>query len=503
MIDITTILSAKEKVNIEAKLASGGIPNSIWDTYSSFANTIGGTILLGVEEDKTTKELIPRGVTDPEQMISDIWNTLNNPQKISRNILLDNHVYMVDYNGAKIIVMEIPRAERTDKPIYVGTDLFKGSFRRNHEGDYHCTRDEVLAMLRDQTAESVDNKVLENLSLSDLNRESISRYRIMFQNKKPNHAWVRLRDDEFLLKIGAAKKGSDAKVHPTFAGLLFFGDFITIMDEAPNYFLDYRERFSSDTRWSDRVCSGDGDWSGNIFDFYFKVIDRLTADVKKPFKLDEKLTRVDDTPIHGALREALANALIHADYYGRCGVVIDKEFRKVQISNPGTFRISIDAAIAGGISDARNSRIFNMFSLIDVGERSGSGLCDLFQIWQDSGFAPPVISESMNPDRVTLTLQIGNNEGNLDGNEGNPDGNEGNPDGNEGNLDGNEGNSDINATALKILDAINKNPSITAASIATLMGLSKATIERYQKKLKDAGYIKREGSTHGKWVILK
>ena len=168
------ILSAKEKVNIEAKLASGGIPNSIWDTYSSFANTIGGTILLGVEEDKTTKELIPRGVTDPEQMISDIWNTLNNPQKISRNILLDNHVYMVDYNGAKIIVMEIPRAERTDKPIYVGTDLFKGSFRRNHEGDYHCTRDEVLAMLRDQTAESVDNKVLENLSLSDLNRESIS-----------------------------------------------------------------------------------------------------------------------------------------------------------------------------------------------------------------------------------------------------------------------------------------------------------------------------------------
>ena len=162
MIDITTILSAKEKVNIEAKLASGGIPNSIWDTYSSFANTIGGTILLGVEKDKTTKELIPRGVTDPEQMISDIWNTLNNPQKISRNILLDNHVYMVDYNGAKIIVMEILRAERTDKPIYVGTDLFKGSFRRNHEGDYHCTRDEVLAMLRDQTAESVDNKVLEN-----------------------------------------------------------------------------------------------------------------------------------------------------------------------------------------------------------------------------------------------------------------------------------------------------------------------------------------------------
>ena len=155
----------------------------------------------------------------------------------------------------------------------------------------------------------------------------------------------------------------------------------TITEELPNYFLDYRERLSNETRWSDRVCSGDGNWSGNIFDFYFKIIDRLTADVKTPFKLDSNLQRIDDTPIHRSLRECLANALIHADYYGRRGIVIDKEFRKIAISNPGTFRISIDEAIAGGISDARNSRIFNMFSLIKVGEQSGQGLCDVYSNW--------------------------------------------------------------------------------------------------------------------------
>ncbi len=48
--------------------------------------------------------------------------------------------------------------------------------------------------------------------------------------------------------------------------------------------------------------------------------------------------------------------MIHADYYGRRGVVIDKEFRKVTVSNPGTFRIGIEEAIAGGISDARNGK---------------------------------------------------------------------------------------------------------------------------------------------------
>ena len=382
MIDIVAILQSKERVNIEVKAAGGGIPNSIWETYSSFANTFGGTIILGIEENKDTKEFMPRGVNNPQQMLLDIWNTLNNRQKISNNILLEHHVYTIEYDGMNFVVIEVPRAERREKPIYVGQDMFKGTFRRNREGDYHWSVEEVKSMLRDQADTTQDSLVLENLLISDLNQDSIHRYRIMFNNLKPDHTWVKLADAEFLLKIGAAKKSqNDGNIHPTLGGLLFFGDFVNISDELPNFFLDYRERLSTETRWSDRVCSGDGNWSGNVFDFYFKVIDRLTADVKVPFKLDSNLQRVDDTPIHKALRECLANALIHADYYGRRGIVIDKEFRKITIANPGTFRIGIDEAIAGGISDARNGRIFNMFSLIKVGERSGQGLCDVYSVW--------------------------------------------------------------------------------------------------------------------------
>ena len=487
MIDMASILNSKEHVNMEVKAAGKGIPNSIWETYSSFANTFGGTIILGIEEDKTTKEFIPRGIQDPQQMLSDIWNTLNNRQKVNTNVLLDHHVYHTGCKGMTFIVIEVPRADRRDKPVYVGQDMFKGTFRRNHEGDYHCSAEEVKSMLRDQADTTQDALVLENLLIGDLNQESVHRYRILFNNLKPDHIWSKLGDEEFLLKIGAARKSqNDGRIHPTLGGLIFFGDFITITDELPNYFLDYRERLSGDTRWSDRVSSGDGTWSGNIFDFYYKVIDRLTADVKKPFKLDSNLLRIDDTPIHKSLRECLANALIHTDFYGRRGIVIDKEFRKITIANPGTFRISIDEAIAGGISDARNGRIFNMFALINVGERSGTSICDVYHVWDENGFKKPSFVETVDPDRVVLTLQIET---------------DGNPDGNDGNLDGNDGY--LTQNEMLVLQVITQNPGLSAAKIGSQIGISKPSVERVLRSLKDKGRIRREGSTRGKWIILK
>ena len=94
--------------------------------------------------------------------------------------------------------------------------------------------------------------------------------------------------------------------------------------------------------------------------------------VKVPFKIaSDNVTRDDDTPIHRSVREVVANALIHADYHGRQGIVIDKYPKRIEVSNPGILRISKAVAVAGGTSDARNAKIFNIFSLVKIGERSG------------------------------------------------------------------------------------------------------------------------------------
>ncbi len=498
MIDFKKIFADSEKVNVEVKAAQGGIPNSIWETYSSFANTFGGTIILGIGEKKETKKFIPVGVADPNKMVSDVWNTVNNAQKVNVNILLERHVYTQSYDGKDYVVIEVPRANRQDKPVYVGTDMFKGTFRRNHEGDYHCTKAEIKAMLRDQADTTSDALVLENVSLDVLNGDSIKSYRNRFELIRQGHTWNSLPNDEFLMKIGAAKISEiDGKVHPTLGGLIFFGNFINIMDELPDFFLDYREKLSTETRWSDRVCSGDGDWSGNVYDFYFKIIDRLTSDVKKPFAINADLLRDDDTPIHKSIREALANALIHADYYGRQGIVIEKEFRKLKLSNPGTFRISVDDAISGGISDARNGRIFNMFSLIKVGERSGMGLCDLYTNWKNSGYEKPVIEESIEPDRITLTLQIEIEKANVT-NVANDVANVVNNVVNVANING------VTETDKKVYAYIASHKNATTKEISTALGLNVRTVQRSVKELEKYGFVKKSGTRNNiEWIILK
>ena len=76
------------------------------------------------------------------------------------------------------------------------------------------------------------------------------------------------------------------------------------------------------------------------------------------------------------------------------------------MSNPGVFRIEIDAAKSGGVSDPRNGTMLKMFNMIDVGERAGSGVPNIFRVWRDQGWAEPTFTQSFEPDRTTLSLPL-------------------------------------------------------------------------------------------------
>ena len=184
-------------------------------------------------------------------------------KKVSINLLMDKDVKVYEENGKVILVIRVPRAKREQKPVYINGNIFDGTFRRNWEGDYHCDRSEVLAMLRDQPEETADMKILEDMSLDVLHEETIHAYRNRHIAFRREHVWERLEDNEYLERIGAAKiSAKDGKLYPTAAGLLMFGEEYKILYEFPEYFLDYREVLDPTIRWTDRLQSSSGDWTG-------------------------------------------------------------------------------------------------------------------------------------------------------------------------------------------------------------------------------------------------
>ena len=274
--DIKKFDEYREDNRREVKKAKGGLPNSLWDTYSAFANCYGGVIILGVAENKNGSwRTTGLQSSDERKLLKEFWNTINNRKKVSLNLLSDDDVETYVVGEDLIIVIYVPMARREQKPIYINDDLFGETFRRNYEGDYRCTRLQVKTMLRDQTETTVDMEVLDNIPMEDLNYETVQGYRNSHRTLKKGHPFERLTDSEYLRSIGAAAiSEEDGHLHPTAAGMLMFGNEYNIVRHFPEYFLNYREELDPAIRWTDRLQSSSGEWSGNLFDFYFRVITR-------------------------------------------------------------------------------------------------------------------------------------------------------------------------------------------------------------------------------------
>jgi len=406
--DILQAVDQGECRDWEFKSAAGGLPASLWDTYSAMANSDGGTIVLGIEEREGQFRI--SGLPHPQRTLKDFWNTINNRGKVSANLLTDQDVHLQTLDIATVMVIQVPRAARRQRPVFVGQNPLLGTYRRNHEGDYRCSPDEVGRLLADQAEEPADARILPFLTLEQLDLSTIQQYRQLFAATKPDHPWLLLETRELLTRLGGWRKDwltGDEGI--TVAGVLMFGQDDIIRDPAvlPQYHVDYREKLSADadTRWDDRLVP-DGTWEANVFQFYQQTIRRLIRDLKVPFQLNAEMHRIDHTPVHEALREAVVNAVIHADYRGVGGVIISKLRSRIEISNPGTLLISYEQLLQGGISECRNKSLQRMFQMIGGGEKAGSGIDRIRQGWASQGWRFPELEETVNPDRVQVWLPM-------------------------------------------------------------------------------------------------
>lgn len=391
MIDFKNLEQYRENNRIEAKRALGGLPYSVWETYSSFANTMGGVILLGVEESRD-KSFRAVDLPDPQKLIRKFWQQLNDPRRVSVNILTKNSVRVEKIDGKQIVVIEVPRAHRADKPIYIENNPTTGTYRRGGEGDYRCTPAEIEAMRRDAAAETEDMRPLPGSYISALDATAIRSYRAEMQALRPGHILEPLDDTEFLLRVGAAVRDQNGVPRPTAAGLLAFG-FPNAIREA---FPSFSPRFSvCPDRVKSQKCHPVSGVNGNNLYFFHQTV---TAALGAAFSRSPTARE--------ALSEALVNCIVNADYHSDEGITVELRADAVRFSNPGAFRIDPKAARVGGVSDSRNKGLARLFALIGAGAGIGGGIPRMLTAWRRGGRPTPYFSEQFEPERTVLTMPL-------------------------------------------------------------------------------------------------
>lgn len=407
-INIPDLLLYGERMTLECKTAKNALPKSVWETYSSFCNTEGGVVLLGIEENLEEVDRNERfsvsGVKNPAKMIKEFWDTINS-DKVNVNLLRDEDVYEEIVAGVSVVVIIIPQAEYLARPVFINGNPFKGTFKRNFEGDYHCSESEVKAMFRDSNEDGNDGTLLEHYTIEDIDLDALHGYRNRFQSQNPDHVWNADNDKAFLRNFGClGKDRNTGKEWLTIAGLMMFGKGLSVRERFSNIRMDYIDQTNllPESRWSDRLTY-DGRWENNLYNFYSLVIPKLTFDLKRPFVL-KGIEREDDTPVHKAIREAFTNMIIHSDLMITGVLKIIKMDHCFIFSNPGTLKLPLERIYHGGASKARNPRLQNLLRMIGLGENLGSGFPTILSAWKQEKWKTPDLREDYDLRQVDLKL---------------------------------------------------------------------------------------------------
>ena len=463
---IKQLISGSENSEIEFKSAKGGLPESFWETFSAFANTNGGIIVLGIKEKNGV--FYPDGF-DKQQLQTykkRFWDCAHNKEKVSATMLTERDVIDAEIDGNFFLLFRIPRASYDIRPVFLTRNPFGNTFKRNHEGDYHCTDSEIRQMLADAHHSTLpfDNQILPNYSMSDIDTETLRGYRQRFILRKNNHPWNELDDFNFLCKIGAYRIDRESGQEGfTRAGILMFGKTESITDQAccPWYFVDYQEKLSNkmNERWSDRIYA-DGSWNSNLYQFFFKVYNKLVQTLPVPFSLNG-IERTEETAAHIAIREALVNSLVHSSYAEQGNIVIIREKDKIIFRNPGRMLITIDDFYSGSQSVCRNPIIQKFFIQLGYGEKAGSGADYIIKGCRENQWHMPELIENVQPDTVSLYLYMSDNDTSLDSNDTSLDSNDTSLDSNDTSLDSNDTSLDSNDTSLdKVGQRLNRDTLI-------------------------------------------
>lgn len=461
-----------DTADVEVKTAAAGLPRDVVETISAFANRSGGTIVCGLcEKDGFT----PAAGFDAKKISEALSQACSD--KMEPPVRAD--VGIEEFEDSLVVVAYIPETEPFQKPCYVkARGPYDGSFLRTGEGDRRLSRYEVDRLTEERRQPRYDAQVVEDADVSELDRELVDGFLRRERAASPR-VFSGLSDEDALLTMGVTAQGVDGVCRPTLAGLMALGR------HPQRHFPRANVTFAAFPGDSKENLADDGarflDSRTIIGSIPVMVAETLAA-VRRNMKMTSYVeggSRIDAAEYpEVAIREAVANALMHRDYSpeGLASQVQVNMYRdRIEVINPGGLygTVTVDNIGRYGSSSSRNQFLSRILESAPypadcpekgyVVENKGTGFAQIQASLKERGMEPAVPEDSLS--LFVLTIRKGhrlNDPMTSEGDEG-------------------------------ILRIVDEKGSVSTSDVATNLGVSSATAYRRIKKLLRDGVLKQAG----------
>ncbi|TRU94520.1 MAG: transcriptional regulator [Microcystis wesenbergii Mw_QC_B_20070930_S4] len=402
------LIAQDESVEIEAKKASE-VGKSCWETISAFANEFGlggGYLLLGIKSpqnsDSKTYEI--EGLTDLDKIQTD----LSCQCASAFNIPIRPQIEVAPKDGKIVMVVFVPEAQPSEKPVFIkNKGLPRGAYRRISSTDQSCSDRDMERFYQERSYQTYDTTPIPEATLDDLDPDAIAAYRRERKAFNPDASELNYDDRELLYSLNAIVKHPTQKGEYclTFAGLILFGNAITLRRHCPMHRIDY-------------ILVEGKEWVADP-DKRFQVVEvreplllaipRLITlvlnDLPKAFSLDENGIHRRETPIipRRVIREAIVNAVMHRNYRERSPVQIIRFSDRLEIRNPG-YSLKPTDEFDQPTSKTRNEKIATVLHEVNMAETKGSGGKIMLDKMLEANLTLPLFVSNRDKDDFRVTL---------------------------------------------------------------------------------------------------
>lgn len=468
---------------VEVKSAAAQLPKDAVETISAFANASGGTLILGLSEKAGFK---PVQGFDAKRAIDFLGQLCDD--KLEPPIRAT--IRIIPFEGSPVVVAEIPELAPYLKPCYVKSQsLYGGSYIRTGDGDRKLSRYEVDRILEEHMQPRFDEEMVREAEPDDLDDELVAGF-LAKERSNSTRLFSKLSDEDALITMKVLSRDEDGSLHPTIAGLLALGfhpqQFFPRLNVTFAVFpgLTKGELTKENVRFLDSKTI-----IGPIPVMIAETLAALRRNMRTVSYMERAFRRDTAEYPETAVREALANALMHRDYSpeGRGSQVQVNVFPdRIEILNVGGLygAVTVDQLGKYGVSASRNERLSRILESTPypdgysengfIVENKGTGYAMIKSSLSQAHMPEPEAVDTVST--FVLTMRKHRWDVERQHNEDMP--------------------SFIDETDGRILTWLEETGPSKATCVADAVGVSQSTASRRLRRLCNEGYVERIGATN-------